>query len=260
VINFSVPSAGTYKVWGRVMVANNADDSFWIRMDGGTWVNWNNIPIGTDWHWDDVHNAAAGNALVTFPLSAGAHTLTIAYREDGTRLDRILITDDAAFVPTGPGPGGTGVRLYLEAENAALTVPMDNASDAAASGGEYITVAAGNNSQAAPPASGHATFNFSVAEGGTYKVWGRVIDATNGDDSFWVRMDGGAWINWNNIPVGADWHWDDVHNAAAGNALVTFSLGAGSHTLTVAYREDGARLDRVLITNELSFTPTGLGQ
>jgi hypothetical protein len=34
-------------------------------------------------------------------------------------------------------------------------------------------------------------------------------------------------------------------------------LAAGAHTITVAYREDGARLDRVPITNDLALTPTG---
>jgi hypothetical protein len=72
-------------------------------------------------------------------------------------------------------------------------------------------------------------------------------------------VDNGAWTNWNNIPVGAGWHWDDVHNGAAGNALVTYPLGAGSHTLTIAYREDGARLDKVLITNDAAFAPSGAG-
>ena len=122
-----------------------------------------------------------------------------------------------------------------------------------------MTVAAGNNTQAAPPATGHAVFSFSVPAAGTYKVWARVIDPTNGDDSFWVRMDSGSWINWNEIPIGAAWHWDDVHNASAGNALVTFNLAAGSHTLTIAYREDGARLDKVLITNDSAYVPSGAG-
>jgi hypothetical protein len=68
-------------------------------------------------------------------------------------------------------------------------------------------------------------------------------------------MDAGTWTNWNNIPLGATWHWDDVH----GTATMMYSLAAGSHTLTFAYREDGAKLDRVLVTNDLAFTPTGTG-
>lgn len=38
--------------------------------------------------------------VVTVDLAAGAHTVTFAYREDGTQLDRVLITSDPTLVPT----------------------------------------------------------------------------------------------------------------------------------------------------------------
>ena len=277
VIPFSVSAPGTYKIWGRVKVATNANDSFWVRVDGGAWTNWNSIPIGTSWHWDDVHDAAAGNAVKTYSLAAGSHTLTIAYREEGTQLDRLLITNDLAQVPSGTGPSdptptptvtptptptptpGGNAYVWAEVESAAITAPMGVQSDAAASGGQYVTVAAGNNTQAAAPATGHAVITFTVPTSGTYKVWGRVIAATTGDDSFWVRMDSGSWTNWNEIALGSTWHWDEVHNAAAGNAVMSYTLSAGTHTLTIAYREDGTRIDRVLITNDPAFVPTGTG-
>ena len=42
----------------------------------------------------------------TFNLAAGSHTLSIAYREDGTRLDKINITTSTA-APTGTGSPAT---------------------------------------------------------------------------------------------------------------------------------------------------------
>jgi hypothetical protein len=62
-------------------------------MDGGSWVNWNNI-AATSWTWAQFPN--------TFSLSAGSHTLTFAYREDGARLDKINITTSTT-APTGAG-------------------------------------------------------------------------------------------------------------------------------------------------------------
>jgi len=158
----------------------------------------------------------------------------------------------ATPTPTSGGP----VYLWLEAESGTISAPMQSGVDTAASGGAFIQVAAGNNSQTAPPVSGQALLTFDVVTAGRYKIWGRVIDATNGDDSFWVRIDDGMWTDWNNIPIGAAWHWDDVHNATA---AVTYTLATGSHTLTIAYREDGARLDRLLVTNDLAFVPAGTG-
>ncbi len=80
------------------------DDSFWVRMDGGSWIRWNEVALGSSWHWDEAHNSDAGDAVVTFNLAAGSHTLTFAYREDGARLDRLLITNDTTFIPSGVGP------------------------------------------------------------------------------------------------------------------------------------------------------------
>jgi hypothetical protein len=156
-----------------------------------------------------------------------------------------------------PPPGGE--FIWVEAESAIVTAPMQVLSDANASGGRYVTVAAGNNSKTGPPGSGHATVEFGVPSAGTYKVWARVIAPSVEDDSFWIRMDGGSWIKWNEVSPGSSWHWDEVHNSDAGDAVVRFNLAAGSHALTIAYREDGARLDRLLITNDITFIPGGVG-
>jgi hypothetical protein len=85
-----------------VITPNANDDSFWIRMDGGSWIMWNSIAPGSSWHWDEVHNSNSGGQVVNFNLSSGSHTLTVAYREDGTQLDKIYITN------SGTAPSGTG--------------------------------------------------------------------------------------------------------------------------------------------------------
>ncbi|WP_206061069.1 glycosyl hydrolase family 28 protein [Nonomuraea basaltis] len=144
---------------------------------------------------------------------------------------------------------GDPVTLYGEAESGTVTAPMQTQQDPAASNGSYVSVAAGNNSKSDAPSTGHATLSFAVSRAGTFAVWARVIAANDGDDSFWVRSDGGTWTNWNSIPLGTSWHWARLP--------VTYALGAGDHTLTFAYREDGARLDRVAISSDPAFTPAG---
>src|SRR5262249_48468374 len=135
-----------------------------------------------------------------------------------------------------------GELIFLEAESAMITSPMQVLSDPNASGGQFITVAPGNNSKDSPPSTGQATVSFNVSTAGTYKVWARVIAPSVEDDSFWVRMDGGTWIKWNEIAPGSSWHWDEVHNSDAGSTVVNFNLATGNHTLTIAYREDGTKL------------------
>jgi hypothetical protein len=103
--SFSLASAGTVKVFGRFVVGagGGTDDSVWARVDGGTWLNWNNISarIGTSkpWAWDSAHDSSAGDVEKTWALSAGNHTLEVAYREDGLEMDRFFVTSDVTALP-----------------------------------------------------------------------------------------------------------------------------------------------------------------
>jgi hypothetical protein len=161
----------------------------------------------------------------------------------------------ASYSPGDGDPDPGAVTVFVEAESGVLSPPMQSLADADASGGRYITVAAGNNSQASPPSSGQSSISFAVPRAGTYRLWGRVIAPTNKDDSFWVRVDNGSWINWNDIGPTSSWQWERVTNDADSDSVVTFSLSMGTHTLTVAYREDGAKLDRLVITDDAAFVP-----
>jgi hypothetical protein len=209
-------------------------------------------PVGRC-HVIDNHHRDAKVFLEENPGSGGGD-ISIA---------RVTADYDPPYPGGGPTPTPTptppAARVWVEAESGPESAPMQELADGAASGGAYVAVAAGNNSQSLPPSVGHATLAFDAPSAGTYKIWGRVIAPTDGDDSFWVRLDGGSWIKWNNIALGSAWHWDEVHNSDSGGQVVTFALAAGSHTLSIAYREDGTRLDRLLVTSDLAFVPTGTG-
>ncbi len=107
--NFDV-AGGTYKILFRAQLANS--DSFWVRIPSATsqnledqdlpgtgWVRFDamDVPRG-EWGWDEVYSEMSHGMQVfevmNWTLSAGAHTLEIAKREDGVLLDAILITDD----------------------------------------------------------------------------------------------------------------------------------------------------------------------
>ena len=101
-------------------------------------------------------------------------------------------------------------------------------------------------------------YSLTIEADDTYKIWGRVITPTK-QDVFALAPDRRRrWWAWDNVPLGSSWHWDDVHANDPARAR-QFALKAGSHTLDVAYREDGVRLDKLLITNALGFVPYGQG-
>lgn len=58
-----------------------------------------------------------------------------------------------------------------------------------------------------------------------------------------------------------NWQWSRVNGRGGTGVPLTlnprlFSLTAGSHTLTLRAREPNTRVDRVIVTNEMTFVPT----
>ena len=188
-------------------------------------------------------------------------------RKTATALVSLLITGAASTAWGNP--------VWIEAESArdpfrgGITSPMMIRDDSSASGGSFIEVAGGNNSQNATPGSeGVAKLSFSVGNAGNYRVWARVKAPNDAADSFWVRMGNwmppaegeyegrfayGNWIRWNEIPLGSGWHWVLI-KAENASAPAQFAL-SGDHQIQIGYREDGTRLDAIVVTDDTSFNP-----
>ena len=84
-------------VWGRVFSISYGDNSFYVSVDDGDRALWD-TPIINTWIWDQVNDRPVADPVAYF-LTAGEHTLTIHQKEYGTKLDRILITNDLEYVP-----------------------------------------------------------------------------------------------------------------------------------------------------------------
>ncbi|MBN1950256.1 MAG: family 43 glycosylhydrolase [Bacteroidales bacterium] len=92
---FDVEVNSSYTLYTRVMCPSANDDSFWLRMDNGSWAMWNGIAGSSSWTWTSFPTS--------YELSAGTHTLTIGYREDGALLDKLWISTNADAVLTDLG-------------------------------------------------------------------------------------------------------------------------------------------------------------
>ena len=331
--------AGIYRIWGRVQAPNDGDDSFWIRVDGGSAVRWNEIELGSSWHWDTV-KAEGSSTPATFSLGAGFHTVEVSYREDGTKLDALVITSDTSFNPDSPPttvpPSGapwtssavtrtagaqTGIKVMWNAVPGATSYTVRrwqgeglivwrpgltnftvvDTDPPGPSGGSCYDVLAifpdgsfatpfdftcgaprvdysfnsvGSMSLTAPmlfggadnnaifaapgtseslssvPAHGRARVDFMTGGSAQIRLWFRPVGPNPDADSFWVRMDAGAWFKWNNFTnIGCQPVGDFSNNP------VTFSVGAGTHRFEIAYREIGARLETdFFITDDLQAT------
>jgi hypothetical protein len=183
--------------------------------------------------------------------------------------------DETSMTPSGSGKVlFDDIRLYrsipeppagiwIEAEAAdSITEPMKIYDDPRASGGQCIGTdqGIGNQFQDRPPApAGTATYTFTVA-GGIYKVSCRIIIPSG--DSFWVRISGATnltpgedpdnpgtgWVRWSDPDDSDNWYWADVFSADHEATVANWTLPAGTYTLEIARREDGALIDAIVIS------------
>ena len=151
------------------------------------------------------------------------------------------------------------VFLWIEAEAGNINKPMMMHDAGEASGGQYIEVRGGNNNINNAPDDGQAIYKFIVENAGEYKIWGRVKIDMDDEDAFWLKMDDQNWTIWQDIEVGCRWHWDEVHNYRKNKEVMIYDLDAGMHTLVLAYGMDQARLDKLLLTNDLNYIPDDRG-
>lgn len=237
----SLPAAIQNSAYSQTLQLTSGNSPFTWSVSAGT------LPSGL--------SLSTGGVLSGTPTATGTSNFTVRVVDTDGDAD----TQDLSLTVNAFGSGSE--KIWIEAESGTRGSLWNTTADGTASGGSFITIQPGNNSTTtAPGATGQATYSFTVATAGTFKIWGRVIAPSGNDDSFWVKVDSGAWIPWNNIARSTAWTWDEVHNSNAGDTLMTYNLSAGSHTLTIAYREDGAKIDRILVTSDAAYTPSGPGE
>jgi hypothetical protein len=86
----NIPAAGSYHLWVRMYGVSASSDTMYESMNGSARVQIVCPSVG-QWQW------VAGQ---TYTLTAGLQTLEIGGRDAQARADRILLTDDASFIPT----------------------------------------------------------------------------------------------------------------------------------------------------------------
>ncbi|PPK85032.1 putative secreted protein (Por secretion system target) [Neolewinella xylanilytica] len=252
------PDPGRYNFWVRT--DGRGANTLFVRVNGGPWeyrvlIGRKNAD-GFRWTRED------------FPrnFTTGVNYVDIAYSSRGLDLDKILITR-YAFQPTEQGGIGAdcsltefpvvdeGNTFSLEAECADVGSRWERVNTTEADRDEAVVVR-GVNALDAPPTGGPAdfvTFQLPSADSGTYSLYARMRGATGGDDSFWVRANGGPWYKW----------WTDmIHSqseAFVWNEIPTgIPLRSGDNTIDFAYREDGTELDKIFVTTT-SQQPVGSG-
>ena len=144
-----------------------------------------------------------------------------------------------------------------EAEKGVVTPKMRVAQDGAASGGAYVWTPGEAGSHGGGP--GSVSWQLDVKEPGSYRLWARVQAPTPDDDSFFVSANAGDFVKsgtrrafvlprteWH-LGQGRDWKWREFP--------VDVTLPKGPVVLTLHTREDGAKVDALLLTDDAAFQP-----
>ncbi len=113
--------------------------------------------------------------------------------------------------------------------------------------------------------SPHLDYNIGVLQAGTYYVW--IYTNTQGswtNDSWHVGIDGMRDTTAANLDThGSDWGWYNTSKWMGGGENATRAYveiaEAGKHVLNIWVREDGAPIDKIVLTNDPTYVPSGLG-
>jgi len=190
--------------------------------------------------------------LVTTYQNDGLHPDAATYVKMGQCINTDLFSKTDTIYPVIVK---TGVEAFwFEAERfvtATAGANYDVVSNTLSSNGKYITAKAGLQSLAAASTNvaDLITIPFTVTKDTTYQIFARLNCPTYNDDSYWVKVDNGAYAMVNGLSTGGSFAW---------MKLISPILTKGNHTLTICYREDGALMDKICITNE-DAAPDGMG-
>lgn len=196
---------------------------------------------------------ASNRTIVGTPASAATATFHDWGLEPGTRyyykvtaIDRWWNESEAAGLHIRTTSGEPAI-LRLEAEAAHIVNGCEIVSDATAQGGKYVRTLAGDVA-----ADARLRFEVRVPAASEYVLWGCACGPDGVSDSFFVSIDGrkrALWdVDWR------EWRWAMVGDRTGGTPVL-WHLTPGKHTVEVERREAGARLDAIILTNDLRFDP-----
>ncbi|MEM6801364.1 MAG: PKD domain-containing protein [Bacteroidota bacterium] len=100
-LNFS--ETGIYTVYIRTSAPGNNDDSYHIGLNGSAITNNSGYGMGLNGSWAWADRANQGELVQINVPSVGKHVFNIWMREDGVKIDKIVISKNGA--PTAQGPG-----------------------------------------------------------------------------------------------------------------------------------------------------------
>ena len=279
----SFVTTGTHYIWVRGLGSSTSSDSLHVGLDGvevSAGSNFNGFSPTGSLVWSGKSNGVVRTLQVP---TTGVHTVTVWMRESGMTFDKLVLTSDAAYVPTSAGPSESlpvqSLPIFIqqssaqhvvsiEAEHYHLNTPgseghnWQKTSGANYSGSAAMValpdnhIALDTNYAGTSPA---LTYQVSFATTGTHYVWVRGLGPSTSSDSLHVGLDGAEVSTGSNfngfLPTGS-LVWSGKSNSVVRILQVPTT---GLHTITVWMRESGIVFDKLVLTSDAAYVPTSTG-
>jgi len=173
----------------------------------------------------------------------------------------VLVISGMISLLLAPCSASAGDRICIEAESSEGIVEPVRIVDATtntapavagASGGRYLEIPMGAGN---PPKVNHgeAKLPFEIIEPGEYTLWCRVYWISACNSSFTLSIDDSFPFTFGKDATFLTWHW-----VKAPPRLKQLGLAKGKHVLTIRNRQDGVKLDQVLLVLDKKYVPVGI--
>jgi hypothetical protein len=255
-------------------------DATWINLEDGSGAGL------SGWGWQDNGYGVGVLGPPVYFAASGPQRIRVQTREDGFSIDQIVLSPQR-YLSTAPGalkndttilsqPTTTASRteiVRLAADATRLAGTWRLFPDVTAAGG---TAAGSPDAGAAKPAAAlaapanYAEFSFEAEAGRPYRLWlrGRAERDYWGNDSVFVQFSGTASSSgapiWrigstDSVTVNLEdaaaagiqgWGWQDNGYGTAVLGPVVVFAAAGPQTIRIQTREDGFRIDQVVLSAE----------
>ena len=110
----TLPSAGAYTIWCKIMTTGPEADSFYVSINGGAERIFESRTWAPVWHWTRLGTFQASspeNVEYSHYLSGSVNEISFRGRDANTMLSRLLITNDPEFVPAEVAANRVAIKI-----------------------------------------------------------------------------------------------------------------------------------------------------
>lgn len=254
------PGAATYNAFVRGVAADQNADSMHLGLDGsypstGTNVFWSTDT--TEYRWTGEYyntSSSAGSPATLAVAGAGAHYVDVNMREDGLRVDSLVLSSDPNYVPTiwagDFDPSTSTVSPGVDPSGHAW-VPDTTYAGYFNTGAMLCAPATAAEGQTA---SANAVLNYAVTlpAAGTWYVWVHAYSAGAATSSVAVAFENGAATP---VLLGATGSYVWANTSDGSTPVSVSTTTAGVHTLRVFAMQAGIRVDKFFLTLDANSFP-----